>query len=412
MNIFYSWQADTPEKIGKQFVRQALDDAVKELAEILELEEAERPVVDQDTLGVMGSPVIVETIFEKIRNAQVVVADLTLTCATKEGKKLVNSNVAYELGYAHGHHGDEVILTIMNTHYGQADDLPFDLKHRRWPVRFDLSPETSKTERRKARESLAKELADILRRYLQGVTPEKKFEPKPSTVNAASYWNEGELLVKYGGSNFQDELLELGYNKDQPLIYLRVWPEKPLEELSGSQLGDNNLSGIDPLMGRYGDYYYLRNQYGAITCSKESTGKLIATTQLFKSGEIWGIDSSLLRHRNDFATYFVPTTVFENGIIRSLNIYLKIAFGRLGYSDLVHFEAGLVNVEGFKLAMPQNYIDNFWGPIFEDISIEATIDRNTPETTNNALMKLFEKVFDSAGMKRPDKYNNFPPSTV
>src|SRR5262245_53136934 len=110
MKVFYSWQSDTPNNIGRAFIRDCLDDAVAGL----EVDESDRPTVDQDTQGVLGSPVIADKIFEKIRDAKVVVADVTLTGQTPEGKRLANSNVCIELGYALGIHGDKVLLKIMN----------------------------------------------------------------------------------------------------------------------------------------------------------------------------------------------------------------------------------------------------------------------------------------------------------
>src|SRR5687768_16453473 len=137
MKVFYSWQSDTPGSVGRTFIRQALEDAI----EGLDLEEAERPKIDQDTKGVLGSPVIANTIFQKIRDAKVVIADVTLTGETNGGKRLCNSNVAIELGYALSVPGDEALLTVMNTHYGTPQYLPFDLAHRRWPVLFQLAPD-------------------------------------------------------------------------------------------------------------------------------------------------------------------------------------------------------------------------------------------------------------------------------
>lgn len=99
----------------------------------MNLDEADRPSVDQDTQGVLGSPAIAETIFEKIRTSDLVVVDVTLVGETPRGKRLINSNVAYELGYAHSCHGDQVLIAVMNTYYGTPGDLPFDMKHRRWP---------------------------------------------------------------------------------------------------------------------------------------------------------------------------------------------------------------------------------------------------------------------------------------
>jgi hypothetical protein len=98
MRLFYSWQSDTPRDVGKDFIRDALDRAVASI----EIEEAERPVVDQDTEGVRGSPVIAEAIFQKIRTADIVVVDVTLVGKTDREKRLINSNAAIEMGYALG----------------------------------------------------------------------------------------------------------------------------------------------------------------------------------------------------------------------------------------------------------------------------------------------------------------------
>lgn len=412
MKVFYAWQADTPSRIGKQFIRKALDDAIKILAEEFELDEADRPTVDQDTQGVLGDPPIADTIFEKIRDSQVVVADVTLTCATPEGKKLINSNVAYELGYAHGHHGHGVILKVMNTHYGTPDKLPFDLKHRRWPSEFNIAPDASTTQIREVRAALAKRFAGILKLYLEGKNPGKKHDPTPSTINAASYWRDGDLLVQARVARHVDELIKLGYEKDQPLCYLRIWPDTPLDELSGAEIADLDLSRIDPLLNRARETSSDRNRYGAITYGGREGAELIASTQLFKNREIWGIDAFVLRPREDYESDYLATGAYESGMIRSLRTYVNVAFEKLGYPDVVHVEAGMVNIDGFKLMMPREYFDHFWGPMYDDFSVVATIDKNEPETITAALVKILEAVFDAAGHQRPTNYNNFPPVTT
>ncbi|NOX65648.1 MAG: hypothetical protein GXO85_07575 [Chlorobi bacterium] len=408
MNIFYSWQVDTPDKIGKSFIRFAIDEAVTMLSEDMELDEAERPSVDQDTQGVMGSPAIAETIFEKIRNSQVVIVDVTLVGETSSGKKLINSNVAYELGFAHGHHGDHVLLSIMNTHYGSPDNLPFDLKHRRWPVRFEISPESDKNQRNKVKSKLVKELSAILKLYLENRKPVRKYDPIPVTLNPASYWQENEYIVQRTRNDDRDEDINLGYSKNQPLIYLRLWPDELLPDLSGKDFSNHKISIIEPLLGRAGGYSSCRNKYGSITYSGENSGQLISTTQLFKNREIWGVEAFILHSREGRDFDFVPTAAFETGLIRSLNAYLNAAYERLGYTHNVHVEAGLVNVEGFKLAMPNDYWERFWGPIFEDITVNFTVNKNDPESVNNGLLKVFEAVFDSAGSERPANLGGFP----
>ncbi len=412
MKIFYSWQSDTPNAIGRSFIRSALDSAVSRVSEEMKLDEADRPTVDQDTQGVMGSPAIAETIFGKIRESAVVVVDVTLVAERVQEEKLISSNVAYELGYAHGYHGDQVLLAVMNVHYGLPEELPFDLKHRRWPVRFDLAPESSESRRRKVRSELATELARILKLYLEKRPPEKRHERSGSTANPATYWQEGELLIQIQGSRIRGRSLDAGFEINQPLMYLRIWPDEPLAELSGRELADYRTTSIEPLAGRLPGHSHSRNKYGAIAYYADEGGELYSCTQVLKNREIWGVQAYFLRGRKDKDFDFVPTSAFEEGIIHSLHTYLRAASELLGYPNVVHMEAGLVNVEGFFLAMPNSYVERFWGPLFEDVSVRSTINRLDPESRVVALLSVFDAVFDAAGAERPQSYNNFPGDTA
>src|SRR5229473_6594420 len=106
MKVFWSWQSDTPGNTGRFLVRDALKDAVHQLKQASDIDEAvrERLHVDHDIKDTTGSPDLVRTIFEKIDAAEIVVADVTLVGAVlgaaAPDKKLINSNVAIELGYA------------------------------------------------------------------------------------------------------------------------------------------------------------------------------------------------------------------------------------------------------------------------------------------------------------------------
>ncbi len=142
MKVFWSWQSDTPGEEGRFFVRDALADAIKKLKqtedidEPLERETREALHLDHDRKGISGTPPIADVIFEKIRLTNVFIADVTavgslvrLKPSSHESpeKKLINPNVAIEYGYAVAKVGDEMILLVHNTHYGDLSDLPFDL---------------------------------------------------------------------------------------------------------------------------------------------------------------------------------------------------------------------------------------------------------------------------------------------
>jgi hypothetical protein len=84
---------------------------------------------------------------EKIRACAAFVADVTLVGSIEPGdgsgerKRTPNPNVLIELGYAVGTLGWERTILVMNTLYGPPEDLPFDLRHRRWPLRFSAKPD-------------------------------------------------------------------------------------------------------------------------------------------------------------------------------------------------------------------------------------------------------------------------------
>lgn len=385
MKIFYSWQSDTPRDIGKNFVRRALDAAV----ESLEIDEAERPGIDQDTAGVLGSPVIADTIFGKIRDAKVIVADVTLTGATPGGKRLINSNVALEVGYAIGVHGDGVLLKVMNTHYGPPEELPFDLAHRRWPVRFDVAPKAPPEERGKALRRLAAELAAILREYIAASRPPPKlFSPAGATVNRAWYWNSDQPLIRRKSQTFT-------YTPDQPLIYLHIWPHEEISPLKIEVLNDYTKSDIEPLCGTVNGWSHERNRFGEITFAFDSSP--ISTTQVFRTGEIWGINHRLLREREHYRGKFLPMPALEQSLAQSLSKYVAAGMNYFGYGREINVRFGLVNVAGFVL------LRNDGSPtreIFEDFELRASVDGKDERSIGEALQRIFDGVYEAAGETR------------
>lgn len=177
--VFYAWQSDRPANLCRRLIRSALDDAAKQLEGGLEIEDAP-PIdveIDQDTQGEAGSPPVAETILQKIRESDAFVADLTFTgCRTNEQESPVpNPNVLIEFGYALGILGHQRIITVFNEEFGSCNDLPFDLKHRRWPIRYrtsgDRSDEQSQQARSAERKKLAKELANAIRFVVQNAGP-------------------------------------------------------------------------------------------------------------------------------------------------------------------------------------------------------------------------------------------------
>lgn len=141
MRIFYSWQSDCPDKTNKYFIKEALDGAIKELKKTLLVEEAHRQDIqlDHDTKGVPGTPDIAAVVFEKVSSSDIFVGDLSMPFKATSGKLSPNPNVLLEYGYAFGRLGPSRIIGVMNNVFGEGNELPFDIRHRRHPIAYSLS---------------------------------------------------------------------------------------------------------------------------------------------------------------------------------------------------------------------------------------------------------------------------------
>ena len=163
INVFFSWQSDSPSKTNLSFIEDCLKKAVKEIAK----ENSTVITVDRDTKGVGGTPGIVDTIFQKIRSCDVFVWDGTII--NESPRYSPNPNVLIELGYAFAIVGEGRIIGIMNEANGIGpENLPFDLVHRRWPIRYNLDEsdpnyaESKKDTKDIIVKSLKKALSDAL----------------------------------------------------------------------------------------------------------------------------------------------------------------------------------------------------------------------------------------------------------
>lgn len=237
MKIFWSWQSDTPGKTGRFLVRDALKDAIDQLKQAPDIEEptpgASREALhlDQDIQGVAGSPDLARTIFDKIDLSEVVIADVTIVgnaldifnedSTTVTRKKLINPNVAIELGYALRALTDRNVLLVFNGYYGTHEDLPFDLRHKGGSIVFNLPPKADRKLIEDERKKLGARFVCALRPYFQKkAAVSVPFAETHSTYSKAAYFQKDEVLARAGEVTFS-------YATDC-LCYLRLIPTSPL----------------------------------------------------------------------------------------------------------------------------------------------------------------------------------------
>lgn len=174
MHIFFSWQSDIPS--SSNLIRDCLEEAIVRLQMKNQIDDAVRDddsgeerglfggdsriEIDSDTQGVLGSPDIAATIFDKIRKCDLFVGDLTFTGKRQEnGRRYPNPNVLIELGYAMSTSpNSEKIILLMDSTFGKRSHLPFDLRNRRFPIEVKDDPSS--------KEAVVQKLMEIFQLYL------------------------------------------------------------------------------------------------------------------------------------------------------------------------------------------------------------------------------------------------------
>jgi hypothetical protein len=153
ITVFYAWQSDRPRLMNRDLIREAAELACQALSD-----DSNNPwnvVIDSDTQDEPGMCDIPQTILKKIRNADILLADLTFVTKADSGKNTPNSNVVFELGYAARHLGFPSLVAVMNTAFGVPEGQIFDIK-RRACIRYRCAKDS--TDRAK----MVRELADDL----------------------------------------------------------------------------------------------------------------------------------------------------------------------------------------------------------------------------------------------------------
>ncbi|MEI8703410.1 hypothetical protein [Mesorhizobium sp. ISC15] len=431
MKVFWSWQSDTPGKIGRFLIRDAILAAIEQLQVAPDVEDADRQELrealhlDSDRQGVPGSPDLALTIFRKIEAAGVVVADVTPVGEAPAKvdstgqqiappKKLMNPNVAIELGYALHALTDQKLIMVCNEHYGVRDDLPFDLKHKAGPIFFNLAPDADKPTIEAAKAALRGAFSAALRPYLDGLpaAPTPRTLESPSTYLPAVYFAPNETLAKIGEPD--DDEINFQFAADK-LCYLRLIPVDRLAvPLPVATL--NAAATHAPLLTRASSGAFQRlNQYGVIKLEPgnnppRGVGRIAASTQLFRNGELWAIGSNLIRTERGIQPAHVPIPLlplfpFEQAYYRCLKEALRLMSRDLSLNGPWKVVLGVTGLAGVHYGVSNDVL----GPVHGNtVEYSTVINEPTEGAIEGALLPFFEQVYDLSGYPRPLNLHGFP----
>jgi hypothetical protein len=407
--IFFSWASDPPTNIGRNFIERTLESAIRNIGSDSELIPAARDqlVVDRDTNDEPGHPSITDTIFKKIDIAAVYVCDLTLV-ATRINNKggSPNPNVLIEYGYAFKSRGYSRIVAVMNTAFGEPNesDMPFNMRHRRNPICFNLPDNADEATRRTVRQQLQRELETAIKLILKGHPPQETMvEPFPS-ISAAGY---SRWVTFEGTFGLRDAINGAGggdlFMQWRPEMWLRLMPlagpglDLSLKTIRAAIKADELVPMIALQYG--GQTNSFRHEQGAgVYLVGEPSQITESAVAIFRQGELWAVDSALIAAQGEKEVIPFIEPIYKKALKR----YLAVLHS-LGVQPPLRWIAGIRGIRGHSLTYPATpnpaHLSLGGGCAIDFVIEEGVIDGASPPDA--ILNPFFNKLFDQCGTDRP-----------
>jgi hypothetical protein len=412
--VFFAWQSDLPNRTNRTFLEDCLRLAIANVN--TSRAPHDRLVLDKDTQGVAGLPVIAEAIFEKISGCSVFVPDLSFVTPGAAERHMPNPNVLIELGYALSEIGDKRVVALFNSAFGDTEDLPFDLRNRRFPLSYCVSDTDSAEERKFQQEKLVKRLALALSDAAK-LAPAQEGDGQTDLLPHSAAPLGAFVFVATGPVGRTSALDEGGRPSEfvfwhqSPSALLRVIPNE-YRSHTRSQLLQIVSDAPIPLglLGTAKATHIVPNEYGvAVLGFDREQPDAIATrlSQVFLSGEIWGLNKLLLEPEctqpRTFRILWPDTPIaFEQSLLN----YLRFAKESLKLELPVTVVAGLTMTKDAILtrAKPkwlaeaprevrcfEEKVMHYWE--VDDWNIDP----------GNLLRPLYEAVWDACALKYADE---------
>jgi hypothetical protein len=407
--VFYAWQSDTLERLNRHLIRFALNWAAKSISGAPAV--SARVRIDADTEDVLGHVPVTGTILGKIAACDAFVPDLTFVAMTEAGKLVPNPNVMLEYGYALRAKSHSVMIPVMNSSYGTAENLPFDMAHLRHPLQYCLPATATKAERRAVRKALTEEFERILRLMI-AAAPAKLATPfkEASFVGSPAFFFPRDAAIATFGLPGEQEYRFEGNRA----IYLRLFPKygdgQPKLGRAGVKTIVLHRRVAKPMSLTAG--VPSANDYGWATIDPSSDNETNGITQAFPTGELWGVNSQVfsvvpMRHTmvspEELASAFGMISA-ERLYTKTLENYVSVAMEAKLRPPFV-IELGAVGLKGVYTGAPHPEFPggNYYGPIRED-SLVRRYDLQDIQRAAvlDVLRQFLEEFYDHADCSPSD----------
>lgn len=352
--VFYAWQSDLPNNTNRSFLESCLERAIEKANTALT--RADRLVLDKDTQGIAGMPVIADVVFEKIASCAVFVPDLSIITPAESKRATPNPNVLVELGYALCAIKDRRIVGLINSAFGASSDLPFDLRNRRFPISYRLAEGGPSEDRKSVREILIAQLVEALSLAASQAPPEVEPVINPLPDHAVAPIEESSFVVNGGGQLAQTRARDNEGRDSEyifwhhgPSAWLRVVPVccKSYRRPQLIQMLNNARDPIRPF-GESVSVCRATNARGEVLSGfDDDLPDAIATrvTQVFLTGEIWGLNKTLVvpREENSKRMFQVMWPALANAFEATVRNYLQFA------SEVLNLEPPVIVIAGVAM---------------------------------------------------------------
>jgi hypothetical protein len=423
--VFYAWQSDRLERLNRHLIRFALNLAAKSISDDRAVDIRVR--IDADTEDVLGHVPVTDTTLKKIAVCDAFVPDLTFVAVTEAGKLVPNPNVMLEYGYAFRAKSHSVMIPVMNTAYGPAEELPFDMAHLRHPLQYHLPATATNAERRLARKALTEEFERILRLMIaEAPVPQTTpFQEAQSVASSGFFFPRAAAIATFGFPGEQEYRFE-----GDKVIYLRLFPKysdgQPKPGRAGVKVLLHDRRAVNPMSATSGGIASA-NDYGWVAIDPRYNNMTQGITQAFPTGELWGINSqvfNLVAIRRNIVSQEEAATAFgvisaEKLYTHALENYVSVATSEMKLKPPFVVELGAVGLKGVYMGAPHPEFSggNYYGPIREASLVRRYDLLDTQRAALfDILRQFFDELYDVAECSRSDiltdehvRRNDIPP---
>ncbi|HTV39550.1 MAG TPA: hypothetical protein VMF08_03170 [Candidatus Sulfotelmatobacter sp.] len=446
--VFYAWQSDLNSRDNRNFIEAAIETALKNLKKNGKVDAS--PRLDKDTKDIPGIPDIANTILDKIRKADAFMADVSFVAKTSQNEIVPNPNVMIELGYALSELGPERIVIVLNTATGAQDNLPFDLKNRRWPLDYEVEAGIEEGARAEAKKLLIKQIEDALEAIAK-LPPRRKKGTTEQRLDALE-----TMMATLSGSVAQNNLLASLVESLQkaapkaPVESPRERCEKNLDELIARVTSGNfhklvfkqglfvlscaptsaqvplpifepqNQQVLAVNLQPFGESGWSHQIAGDrfITFASDKNSGVDSATEMMPDGSINAASHDVISIKGHYfmltgqrvpeGVVNIASVFFERNVIQGLYKYLK-CLRALGSAGPWHVAAAAINVNKSILHVSPRLM--FGGRAFQGremrppiIEVPAEIALENQQPVARALRPVFDYIWREHGYPRSLNY--------